>query len=93
MQVYPGWAARIRSDFIPKSVVNGFINGIALIIILAQAGRFSGIELRNEASFPRILGSGRQGPRSPSAYSICGGGLPSGDARNAAPCCAGSRRP
>ena len=26
------------SDFIPKSVVIGFINGIALIIILAQAG-------------------------------------------------------
>ena len=42
------------SDFIPKSVVNGFINGIALIIILAQAGRFSGIELKNEAFFPRI---------------------------------------
>ena len=33
------------SDFIPRSVVTGFINGIALIIILAQAGRFSGIEL------------------------------------------------
>ena len=43
------------SDFIPKSVVNGFINGIALIIILAQAGRFSGIKLHNEAFFPRIL--------------------------------------
>ena len=43
------------SDFIPKSVVTGFINGIALIIILAQAGKFSGIELKSEAFFPRIL--------------------------------------
>ena len=42
------------SDFIPRSVVTGFINGIALIIIMAQAGRFSGIELKNENFFPRI---------------------------------------
>ncbi len=42
------------ADFIPKSVVNGFINGIALIIILAQAGSISGIDLKSEAFFPRI---------------------------------------
>jgi SulP family sulfate permease len=42
------------SEFIPKSVVTGFINGVALVIILAQAGRFSGIELKNEAFIPRI---------------------------------------
>ena len=43
------------SDFIPKSVVSGFINGVALVIILAQAGRFLGIELKNEAFIPRIV--------------------------------------
>ena len=43
------------SDFIPRSVVTGFINGIALIIIMAQAGRFSGIELKSENFFPRIF--------------------------------------
>ena len=43
------------ADFIPKSVVNGFINGVALVIILAQAGRFLGIELKNEAFIPRIV--------------------------------------
>ena len=42
------------SDFIPKSVVSGFINGVALVIILAQAGRFTGIELKNEAFIPRL---------------------------------------
>jgi sulfate permease, SulP family len=43
------------SDFIPKSVVSGFINGVALVIILAQAGRFFGIELKNEAFIPRVV--------------------------------------
>ena len=43
------------ADFIPKSVVSGFINGVALVIILAQTGRFLGIELKNEAFIPRIV--------------------------------------
>ena len=43
------------ADFIPKSVVSGFINGVALVIILAQAGRFLGIELKNEAFIPRVV--------------------------------------
>jgi SulP family sulfate permease len=42
------------SDFIPKSVVAGFLNGMALIIILAQVGKLTGIELKNEAFFPRL---------------------------------------
>jgi SulP family sulfate permease len=42
------------ADFIPKSVVAGFINGMALIIILAQVGKITGIELKTEAFFPRI---------------------------------------
>jgi SulP family sulfate permease len=42
------------SDFIPKSVVAGFINGVALIIILAQVGKLTGIELKTDAFFPRL---------------------------------------
>ncbi len=42
------------ADFVPKSVVTGFINGIALIVILSQVGRISGIELQSAAFFPRI---------------------------------------
>ncbi len=55
LQVGAGVARRgYLADFIPKSVVNGFINGIALIVILSQAGRLSGIELKGAAFFPRI---------------------------------------
>jgi sulfate permease, SulP family len=42
------------ADFIPKSVVLGFLNGMALIIILAQAGRICGIELTQADFFPRL---------------------------------------
>ena len=42
------------ADFIPKSVVAGFINGMALIIILAQVGKITGIELKTEAFFPDL---------------------------------------
>jgi sulfate permease, SulP family len=42
------------ADFIPKSVVAGFINGMALTIILAQVGKLTGIELKTAAFFPRI---------------------------------------
>jgi len=42
------------SDFIPKSVVLGFLNGMALIIILSQVGKMSGIELQQEDFFLRI---------------------------------------
>jgi len=42
------------ADFIPKSVVLGFINGVALIIIMAQIGRISGIELSQHDFFPRV---------------------------------------
>lgn len=46
--------AGFLSDFIPRSVVNGFINGVALIIILSQLGKFTGIQLKNEEFFPRL---------------------------------------
>ena len=42
------------ADFIPKSVVIGFINGMALIIIMAQAGKVCGIELTQIDFFPRV---------------------------------------
>ncbi len=42
------------ADFIPKSVVIGFLNGMALIIIMAQAGTIVGIELTSHDFFPRL---------------------------------------
>ena len=42
------------ADFIPKSVVLGFLNGMALIIILAQVGKICGIELTQRDFFPRV---------------------------------------
>ncbi len=42
------------SDFIPKSVVIGFLNGMALIIIMAQAGKICGLELTQSDFFPRV---------------------------------------
>jgi SulP family sulfate permease len=42
------------SDFIPKSVVIGFLNGMALIIIMAQAGKIFGIKLVQTDFFPRV---------------------------------------
>ena len=41
------------ADFIPKSVVQGFINGMGLIIIMAQLGKMVGIELTQTEFFPR----------------------------------------
>jgi SulP family sulfate permease len=42
------------ADFIPKSVITGFLNGMALIIIVSQLGKISGIHLTQEDFFPRI---------------------------------------
>jgi SulP family sulfate permease len=42
------------ADFIPKSVITGFLNGMALIIILSQVGKISGINLTQEEFFPQI---------------------------------------
>ncbi len=42
------------ADFIPKSVVLGFINGVALIIIMAEVGKICGIELTQTEFFPRV---------------------------------------
>ncbi len=55
MQVVAGvFRVGFISDFIPKSVVTGFINGLGLIIILSQAGKLTGIDLKSAAFFPRI---------------------------------------
>ena len=42
------------ADFIPKSVVLGFINGMALIVIVAQVGKITGVELTQHDFFPRV---------------------------------------
>jgi sulfate permease, SulP family len=42
------------SDFIPKSVVIGFLNGMALIIIMAQVDKIWGIELTQHDFIPRV---------------------------------------
>ena len=42
------------SDFIPKSVVIGFLNGMALIIIMAQADKICGLALIQSDFFPRV---------------------------------------
>jgi sulfate permease, SulP family len=42
------------ADFIPKTVVLGFINGVALIVIVAQIGKITGIELTQHDFFPRL---------------------------------------
>jgi high affinity sulfate transporter 1 len=42
------------ADFIPKSVVLGFLNGMALIIILTLGGKMCGIELTQSDFFPRL---------------------------------------
>ncbi len=55
IQVIAGMArVGFIADFIPKSVVIGFINGMALIIIMAQAGKVAGIELTQMDFFPRV---------------------------------------
>ncbi|MEW6657567.1 MAG: SulP family inorganic anion transporter [Thermodesulfobacteriota bacterium] len=42
------------SDFIPKSVVIGFLNGMALIILVAQLGKITGVQLTENEFFPRL---------------------------------------
>ncbi len=42
------------SDFIPKSVVIGFINGMALIILLSQLGEITGVKLTQSDFFLRV---------------------------------------
>jgi high affinity sulfate transporter 1 len=51
-----GGVARVGfiADFIPKSVITGFLNGMALIIIVSQLGKISGINLTQEDFFPRV---------------------------------------
>ena len=42
------------ADFVPRAVIVGFLNGIALIIILSQAGKMLGLKLQREEFFPRL---------------------------------------
>ena len=50
------------ADFIPKSVVLGFLNGMALIIILALSGKICGIELTAERFFSPVVGIFHEDP-------------------------------
>jgi sulfate permease, SulP family len=49
-------AARVGfiADFVPRAVIVGFLNGMALIIILSQVGKMLGLKLRYEDFFPRL---------------------------------------
>ncbi len=42
------------ADFIPKTIITGFLNGMGLIIIMSQSGNLTGIELTQVDFFPRI---------------------------------------
>ncbi len=50
------------ADFIPKSVVIGFLNGMALIIIMAQAGAIAGIEITGRRFLSAVVGIVDEGP-------------------------------
>ena len=41
------------ADFIPKTIITGFLNGMALIMIISQIGIMTGIELTQNDFFPR----------------------------------------
>ncbi len=43
------------ADFFPETVIVGFINGVALIIIFSQVGSLLGIELKQADFFPRLV--------------------------------------
>ena len=56
------------ADFIPKTVVLGFINGVALIVIMAQIGKITGIELTQHDFFPRAMGILHENPPDQSTH-------------------------
>lgn len=42
------------ADFIPKTIISGFLNGMALIMIASQLGKMTGINLVHNEFFPRL---------------------------------------
>jgi SulP family sulfate permease len=42
------------ADFIPKTIITGFLNGMALIMIASQLGKMTGINLVHTEFFPRL---------------------------------------
>ena len=42
------------ADFMPKTIISGFLNGMALIIIVSQLSKFTGIKLEHGDFFPRL---------------------------------------
>ena len=66
------------ADFIPKSVITGFLNGMALIIIVSQLGKITGINLTQEDFFPRIWEFYNKTRSVPSAHLDYRGRMPGG---------------
>jgi len=42
------------ADFIPKTIITGFLNGMALIMIASQLGKMTGVKLEHTDFFPRL---------------------------------------
>ncbi len=42
------------ADFIPKTIITGFLNGMALIMIASQLGKMTGVKLVHTEFFPRL---------------------------------------
>ena len=42
------------ADFIPKTIISGFLNGMALIMIASQLGKMTGINLVHSEFIPRL---------------------------------------
>jgi MFS superfamily sulfate permease-like transporter len=48
------FGAGFIADFIPKTIIGGFLNGMALIMIASQLGKMTGVKLENAEFFPRL---------------------------------------
>jgi SulP family sulfate permease len=42
------------AEFIPKTIISGFLNGMALIMIASQLGKMTGVKLEQTDFFPRL---------------------------------------
>lgn len=46
--------AGFLAEFIPKTIITGFLNGMALIMIVSQLGKITGVSLEKIDFFPRL---------------------------------------
>lgn len=42
------------AEFIPKTIITGFLNGMALIMLVSQLGKMTGVQLEHTDFFPRL---------------------------------------